>query len=244
MRPAALLLERQLEARLETLRSRVGSEELIDRVAELVRGRGVRRALDLGTGCGDLPARLGAEGIRSAGLDLCGKLLLRARKNAVRPLDLLQADVERLPIGSGRVDLVTSLLVAHYLSNPLGAFLEAARVLRPRGWIVAADRIISPDPGLRDIQQRIETLRNPSVRRLLSSRELSDLLRRAGFRVQLVEFVEDTVPLGEWLAGVDAERTSRVRRELLLAPPELGGLRFDAPDRIRLRIDLLLAQKA
>jgi SAM-dependent methyltransferase len=149
-----------------------------------------------------------------------------------------------MQIASGRFDLVTSLLVAHYLKDPLGAFREAARVLRPQGWIVAADRIASPEPGLREIQQRIETLRNPSVQRVLTSQELGELLRRAGFRVQLLEFVEDTVPLGEWLAGIHAEQASQVQRELLLAPSELGGLRFDAPDRIRLRIDLVLAQKS
>jgi SAM-dependent methyltransferase len=243
MRPRAVLLERRLEARLKAERARVGNTALVERVAELVRGRGARRILDLGTGCGELPARLTAEGVPAAGLDLCGKLLARARKTATRPLKLLQGDVECLPVASGRLDLVTSLLVAHYLENPLEAFREAARVLRPRGWIVAADRIVSPDPALREIHQRIETLRNPSVRRLLSSQELSELLRCAGFRMQLLEFVEDTLPLDEWLAGLDAERKSRVHRQLLRAPAELGGLRFDAPDRVRLRIDLVLAQK-
>jgi SAM-dependent methyltransferase len=243
MEPSALLLERRLEARLEAERCRVWSAALHDRVAELVRGRGARRILDLGTGCGELPQRLRAEGIPAIGLDLCGKLLHRARRSAARPLDLLQGDAERLPIASGRFDVVTSLLVAHYLKNPLEAFREAARVLRPQGWIVAADRITAADPGLRETHQRIEALRNPSVQRLLASKELSELLRRAGFRVQLLEFVEDTLPLDEWLAGVDPERACRVHRELLMAPSELGGLRFDAPDRIRLRIDLVLAQK-
>ena len=243
MRPTALLLERQLEARLAAERSPHGNTQLVDRVAELVRGRDVRRALDLGTGGGELLPRLAAEGIAAAGLDLCGKLLQRGRRSARRPLELLQGDVERLPIRSRKLDLVTCLLVAHYLPDPLRAFREAARVLRPEGWFVAADRIASPDPRLRKIQQRIETLRNPSVRVLLTSQELSELLRRAGFRVQLLEFVEETVPLDQWLAGLDAGRASQVRRELLLAPPELGGLRFDAPDRIRLRVDLVLAQK-
>jgi SAM-dependent methyltransferase len=244
MKPAAALLERRLEARLEAERCRVWSVALHERVADLIRGRGARRILDLGTGCGELPQRLQAEGTPAVGLDLCGSLLQRARRSAARPLHLVQGDAERLPIASGRFDLVTSLLVAHYLKDPLGAFREAARVLRPQGWIVAADRIASPEPGLREIQQRIETLRNPSVQRVLTSQELGELLRRAGFRVQLLEFVEDTVPLGEWLAGIHAEQASQVQRELLLAPSELGGLRFDAPDRIRLRIDLVLAQKS
>jgi ubiquinone/menaquinone biosynthesis C-methylase UbiE len=243
MRPSAILLERQLEARLESERTRLGSSTLQDRVIELVQGRGERRGLDLGTGCGEFLERLRAAGIRAAGLDLCGKLLARGRRNATCTSELVQGDVERLPVASKRLDLVTCLLVAHYLKNPRRAFCEAARVLRPQGSFVLADRIASPDPRLREIQQRIETLRNPSVQRLLSSQELSEHLQRAGFRVQLVLFIEDALPLSEWLAGLDPERVSRIRQELLLAPPELGGLRFDAPDRIRLRIDLVLAQK-
>jgi SAM-dependent methyltransferase len=243
MRPTAILLERQLEARLETKRTRLGNADLLDRVVELVRGRGARRILDLGSGCGEFLERLGAQGIRAAGVDLCGKLLARARRNAARTPELLQGDVEQLPIASRRLDLVTCLLVAHYLKHPWRALGEAARVLCPEGWIILADRIASPEPRLREIQQRIESLRNPSVRRLLTSQELSENLQRAGFRVQLVEFIEDTLPLDEWLAGVAPYQIARIRQELLLAPPELGGLHFDAPDRIRLRIDLVLAQK-
>jgi ubiquinone/menaquinone biosynthesis C-methylase UbiE len=243
MRPSAVLLERQLVARLESERTRLGNSELQDRVVALARGRAARRTLDLGSGCGELVERLGAEGIRAAGLDLCGKLLARARRGASRSPLLVQGDAERLPVASGSLDLLTCVLVAHYLKDPRRAFSEAARVLRPEGSFIVADRIASPEPRLREIQQRIESLRNPAVGRLLSSQELSETLRRSGFRVGLVEFVEDTLPLDEWLAGLDSERISGIRHQLLLAPAELGGLRFDAPDRIRLRIDLLLAQK-
>src|SRR4029077_11009814 len=101
---------------------------------------------------------------------------------------LIQGDVERLPLVAGRLDLVTFLLVAHYLRDPGRALSEAARVLRPGGWIILADRITSPKTTLRQIQHRMETLRNPSVRRVLTSGELSDELGRAGFRVRLIDF--------------------------------------------------------
>jgi SAM-dependent methyltransferase len=243
MKATAILLERQLEARLESERTRLGNADLEDRVVDLVKSRGARRILDLGAGTGDLVERLGAAGIRASGLDLCGKMLARARRSAKQTPELLQGDMERLPVASLRLDLVTSVLVTHYLKEPGRAFSEAARILRPGGSFIVADRIASPDPRLREIQQRIESLRNPAVQRLLTSQELVETLGLAGFRVELVEFVEDTLPLDVWLAGVDGERTQRIRQQLLLAPAELGGLRFDAPERIRLRIDLILARK-
>lgn len=243
MRPTAVRLERALRLRLESGDGRLGSPGLVARVVELARGRG-RRVLDLGSGCGGLVARLGAEGIPAVGLDLCQAALERARRDAGAGIPLVQADVERLPIASRQVDLVTCLLVAHYLARPGRAFSEAARVLRPDGWLVVADRISSPDPALRERHQRLESLRNPSVRRLLTSRELGEEVARAGFRVRLVDFVEETVGLDEWLAGVDPRAASRIRKELTSAPVvELGGIRVEAPGLVRLRIDLVLAQR-
>lgn len=244
MTNTALKLERRLQARLES-EVRLGSAKLLDRVAEFARDRGVRRALDLGAGCGELVARLQAEGIPMAGLDLCGSLLERAREQVGPDAGLLQGNAECLPVASGRLDLVTCLLVAHYLDHPERALSEAARVLRPDGWLVLADRIASPAPALRERQQRIETLRNPSVRKLLTTQELSEDLRRAGFRVRMIEFLEEPQSLDNWLAGVDGERAARICRELWESPVrDLGGLRFEAPRGVRVRIDLILAQKA
>lgn len=244
MRSTAARLERRFEARLRSEQAHLGSAELMERVVDLVRGRGARRVLDLGTGCGELLSRLRAVGLEAAGLDLCGTLLDRARKSSPGAPALIQGDVERLPLAAGRLDLVTLLLVAHYLRDPGRALFEAARVLRPDGWIILADRIASPNPALREVQDRIETLRNPSVRRMRTSEELSDELRRAGFRVRLIDFLEESVPLEAWLAGVVPPQAARIRAELRQAPtPDLGGLCFEAPDRIKVRIDLILAQK-
>jgi SAM-dependent methyltransferase len=244
MRSTVEELERRLQARLQSEESRPGSPELLARVADLIRGRGARRILDLGTGCGELLSLLRKEGLQAVGLDLCGTLLGRARVNTSPSTPLIQGDVERLPLASGRVDLVTLLRVVHYLGRPEAALSEAARVLRPGGWLILADRIAASEPSLREIHQRIESLRNPSVRRLLTSQELGDSVRDAGFRVRLVEFLEETISLASWLAGVGPERAARIREELANAPAlDLGGLRFEAPDQIRIRIDLCLAEK-
>src|ERR1700687_4847191 len=109
MRSTAGELERRLQARLQSEESRPGRPELLARVAGMIRGRGARRILDLGTGCGELLALLPREGLQAAGLDLCGTLLGRARLNSPTGTPLIQGDVERLPLASGRVDLVTLL---------------------------------------------------------------------------------------------------------------------------------------
>jgi SAM-dependent methyltransferase len=243
VRPAAADLERRLEARLGSVHT-LGVPRLTERVLDFVRDREARRVLDLGAGCGELVSRLREEGRRAVGVDLCEGMLARARDGASAPPELVRGDVERLPVASGSVDVVTCLLVVHYLARPERALAEAARVLRPGGWLALADRIASPAPALRQRQHRIETLRNPSVRKLLTSREISDGLRRAGFRVALVEFLEEAALLDDWLAGVDAARASRIRRELRESPVrDLGGLHFEAPSGVRLRLDLILARK-
>ena len=233
---AAAGVERQLEARLRSGGARLSHPSLLARVAEKALGPATDRIVDLGSGCGELPALLGRN---AAGLDLCRSLLDRAG-GAPR----IQGDVERLPLGTGRVDRATLVLVLHYVSRPARALAEAARILRPGGRLIVADRIASPDPGLRAAQDRIERLRNPSLHRILTPGEIEDAMRAAGLEVRESEPFEDALPLESWLAGVDSERGLRIAKELAGLPTaDLGGLVLDPGGRIRLRIRIYVAGK-
>jgi len=238
-------LEGRLEARLRTGGGRLGSPDLISLVFEAARRLGARRIADLGSGCGELLARLRADGKAATGLELCGSLLERSRARLPAGAPLVQGDAERLPWAAGRFDLVTSVLVLHYLRHPSWALSEAARVLRPGGWIILADRIASAEPGVRLAQDRIERLRNPSVNRILSAQELDASLQDAGFRIQEVQAIEEAVRLEEWLAGVEPPRVHRIQEELGRLPAaEQGGFHFEAPGTLHLRIWRIVAQRA
>jgi ubiquinone/menaquinone biosynthesis C-methylase UbiE len=228
MRPAALRLE---------------VPDLFGRAKELAWDRGTRRILDLGSGSGEFLALFRAEGWKIAGLDLDPGRLQRARQR-LPGAALLRGDLERLPLASDRQDLVTLLRVLHYLSHPDRALSEAARILRPGGWLILADRTTSPDPSLCEIHHRIERLRHPSFHRLWTSAKLSEGLQAAGFAIRLIDSLEESVPLETWLAGVDGEGVRRIQRELAEIPtPDLGGISFEVPGAVRVRIDLFLAQK-
>lgn len=105
-------------------------------VDALLRGVCATRALDIGTGTGrNLPVlrRTGARLV--VGLDLSMDMLGQAPAGAVR----VRADAVQLPVSAGRVDLVTSSLMAGDLADLTAWFREVSRVLMPGGHFVFSD---------------------------------------------------------------------------------------------------------
>jgi len=199
-----------------------------------------RDALDVGCGAGGLARRLGEAGARVAGMDACASMLGRARSSAGR---WVKGDARRLPFAGASFDLVSCSLVLHYLHDPGRAVEEVARVLRPGGRLVLADRVTSSDPCLRADQDRIEWLRNPSLHALRSGEELLSLLVRCGFQVREAQETEWRRGLEEWLAGTDELRAAALRAELAgRGDFDLGGLHIRSGE-VRLRVALFLAEK-
>lgn len=203
-------MERRVAARLRT--SGLGLDALTARVA--ARLRDVPRFADLGCGAGELLAR--RPGI---GLD-CSGAALRGGGSGPR----VRGDVENLPFADGRLDVATLLLVLHYLESPGRALAEAARVLRPGGRLIVADRLASPE-----IPEAVERLRNPGLRRLFRPGELEEAVETAGLRLWDVEPLEESVPLDAWLAGTEPRFDLELRSAL--------------PDRVRLELRVVEARK-
>lgn len=237
-------LEQYLEARLRSGASRLGNPELLSIILDLAKGTGARTVLDVGSGCGDLVARFWKEGIPATGLELCPSLIERARSKVPPEAPLIQGDAHKLTFPDGAFELVTCVLVLHYLEHPKTALFEACRVLKSGVWIILADRVASADPALRAVQERIERLRNPAVQRILTPRELEADLEQAGFTVVQRRSYEDTVALESWLSGTPPDRANLIREELSrLAAPDLGGLLFEHHGAARLRIKIYVARK-
>lgn len=106
-------------------------------------GRG--RALDLGTGPGDIPLLL-VERSSSiehvTAVDAAETMLVLARhKIAVAGcgdrVEAVRADVKDLPFDDGRFDLVFSNTILHHIPEPVAMLREAWRVVAPGGllWI-------------------------------------------------------------------------------------------------------------
>lgn len=107
------------------------------------------RALDVGTGTGDLAMTLArsAPGAYVVGLDYTGPMLaLAPHKARERHLggqtSWVQGDGQRLPFGDNTFDAVTSAFVLRNFADLDAALAEMARVVAPGGRVVALE--ISP----------------------------------------------------------------------------------------------------
>jgi demethylmenaquinone methyltransferase/2-methoxy-6-polyprenyl-1,4-benzoquinol methylase len=111
------------------------------------------RALDIGTGTGDLAiavAGAGAPDSSVVGVDFTAEMLARGRAKVDRlglddRITLLQGDGEHLAVATESFDACCSAFVVRNLSDLHGAFTEMLRVVKPGGRVVCLE--ISHPPG-------------------------------------------------------------------------------------------------
>lgn len=96
--------------------------------------------VEVGCGTGQMALFLAVAGRRVLGLDLTWASLGLAeafrRKAGIGSATLARANVFRLPLATGSVDVVISNGVIHHTANPRAAFAELARVVRPGGYVI------------------------------------------------------------------------------------------------------------
>ncbi|HWD24278.1 MAG TPA: methyltransferase domain-containing protein [Acidimicrobiales bacterium] len=107
--------------------------------------------VDLGTGFGPIPLELAhLAAIRAIGIDRDRSLLSVAESTLDRlegvgwlfpgaAVEFVEGEAETLPLPDESVDLVTARLIFQHLSTPLEVAIEAFRVLRTGGRLVAYD---------------------------------------------------------------------------------------------------------
>ena len=111
------------------------------------------RALDIGTGTGDLAIatlRAGAKDATVVGVDFTPEMLQRGRRKAQHlgladRISFQQGDGEQLDFADNSFDACCSAFVVRNLTNLDGGFREMLRVVRPGGRVVTLE--ISHPPG-------------------------------------------------------------------------------------------------
>jgi SAM-dependent methyltransferase len=110
-------------------------------VALIARATGLAagwRVLDVGSGAGRHARAFQTLGARCVGLDLSATLLRVAR--GVTDAPLVRADMRRIPIRQGRMDLTVSLFTSfgyfEHDEEHAAALREMVGTLRPGGWLV------------------------------------------------------------------------------------------------------------
>ncbi len=166
-----------------------------------------RRIVDLGCGTGHAFKALARRfpGAALAGLDIAPAMLDRARRRSPwwnRMLgsphpSLVCADAERLPLATGRVDLVFSNLALQWC-EPSRVFAEAARALATEGLILFST--FGPDT-LRELRAAFaEADGAPHVNRFVDMHDLGDALVHAGFADPVMEMETITLEYDTVLA--------------------------------------------
>jgi SAM-dependent methyltransferase/TusA-related sulfurtransferase len=164
--------------------------------AELASGS---RVLDVGCGGGiDVllaARRVGADG-HVTGLDLLPEMCVRARANAeeagVRNVEIVEGEMEAIPLPDDAVDAVISNGVINLSARKMRALFECARVLRPGGHLCLTDVTIDE----RDLPP--EVLLHPAAWSGCAAGAMAEraLLRALG-RVGLVDIeVRERHPFG------------------------------------------------
>ena len=106
--------------------------------------------VDLGSGAGNdcFIARheTGAEG-KVIGVDFTPEMIDKARENAEKRgfnnIEFRQGDIEKLPIGAERANVVVSNCVLNLVPDKAKAFSEMARILKPGGHFSVSDIVLN-----------------------------------------------------------------------------------------------------
>ena len=100
------------------------------------------KALDIGTGPGQLAFYLASAGFEVTGIDISPRMISSARKTADQiklTIDFRAGDAEKLDFEDNSFDVVVSRNLIWTLPNPDQALKEWHRVLKPKGRIIISD---------------------------------------------------------------------------------------------------------
>ena len=139
------------------------------------------RVLDVGCGTGELLRRLRAKYPDAvlAGLDPVAEMLAVAGDKLSGKEDLRIGYADSLPWSASTFDVVVSCNMFHYITHPVDALREMARVLRPGGALVLTDWC--DDYLACRVCNLYLRLTNRAFYKTYRQAECLDLLHRAGF---------------------------------------------------------------
>lgn len=156
-------------------------------------------------------------------LDLTAAMLEVGRREAesegLHNMVFVLGNAEELPFLDGSFDIVVTRLALHHFPDVSRPMDEMVRVLRPGGRLVIID-MEATEEELRERRDEIETLRDPSHVRVLSTKEIRELLEARSVEVCTSEVTPIPVSLDSWMdltkVGPETRETivSAMRRDI------------------------------
>lgn len=136
-------------------------------------------------------------------LDATIPMLQMGKQEAVKKhfdnMIFMKGYAEELPFLDDSFDIVFSRLAFHHFTNVDMTFSEMVRVLKPGGKLVMID-MEAAEEGLRETEDEIETLRDPSHVKNLSKSEMKNLFTKYNLILHKCETTEIQQQLENWLA--------------------------------------------
>jgi SAM-dependent methyltransferase len=150
--------EERLEARNAIYRQLIEGVNAEDVVFDAVREVAPQRVLEVGCGAGAMAGRIARViGAEVVGVDTSKRMVDLTRERGV---DARVADVQSLPFEDGAFDCVVAGWLFYHVADRDRAISECARVLRPRGRLVAATLA---DENLADLWEFLGSPRERSL---------------------------------------------------------------------------------
>ncbi len=171
------------------------------------------RVVDLACGPGTLALRFARHVRWICGLDLTPAILALARSNAKKDglanLVCVLGDAQSLPFGDGSLDLAITSYSLHHISDPAKVLQEMARVVKPGGRVGVLDIVVPEDSKIRELNHRIEYIRDNSHARSLTRSDFDRIFGAAGLRIVASEVHGHRRTFDHWMHVAGWKRTDR-----------------------------------
>jgi SAM-dependent methyltransferase len=208
----------------------VADETLIKRLFDLCETTKDSIVLDLATGTGLIAKQFRGTVKKVVGIDINADMVERS-KGCMD--EMVFGAVEKMPFADATFDAVVCRQGLQFAELDK-AIPEIYRVLKPEGVVVLC-HLTAYDERDRELTFRIQELRNPSRRNYLMPPDISNALRKQGFReVQDIEYRTDE-SVNQWIdhGAIPAERMDAIRRAYRSSDAtfrSIHNIRFTADD--------------
>lgn len=219
------------------------TEETLKRLIELLPLDRRDTWLDVACGTGIVTLALAARVARAIGLDMTPAMLERARAAAgPAPAEFVEGSAEALPFPDASFAGAVTRFSFHHMPLPARVLAEMARVVRPGGWVAAADHLTSDQAPAALWHQGIERLRDPSHWTCLPASAFFALGTPLGLSLLRRQEIAFDLDFEEWLARGSGGPDHRREIAALLAapPPDAAEAMWVADGRLHYRLGIAL----
>jgi ubiquinone/menaquinone biosynthesis C-methylase UbiE len=186
----------------------VEDDELIGKIFELSEADKDSIVLDIATGTGLIAKKFYGEVKKVIGLDICHEM---ARHAEGCMDEMVLCRIENMPFADNTFDACVCRQGLQFAELDK-AMPEIYRVLKPGGTVVLC-HLTAYSERDRELTFRIQELRNPARRNYLMPNDISDALKKQGFRnVQDSEYITEE-SVNKWIntGAISRERMESIR---------------------------------